>query len=335
MDPEARLLISRTDSIGDVVLTLPMCGVIKSVYPKSQIVFLCRNYTAEVVKMSKYVDEVLSYDVIKEMSPEAQAEFLKNLKLEIILHVFPKKEIAMLAEKAGIPLRVGTLSRLYHWYTCNRKIHLPRRNSPLHESQLNLRMLKSLGLEKDIQLDEIQAYYGMDRIPELSENLRTQLDTKRINVIFHPRSKGSAREWGLENYEKLLKDLPENNYKVFVSGTRQEGDSMRAWLTKHPRLVDLTGTMSLLELIAFIAGSDALVAASTGPLHLAAALGKTAIGLFAPMRPIHPGRWRPLGAKAHALVINKICNDCRKSGDCLCIRQISAGQVVDLLPKPK
>lgn len=333
MKPEARILISRTDSIGDVVLTLPMCGVIKSLYPTCHIIFLCRDYTAEVVKMSQYVDEVIPYDAINTLAPEEQVDQVKKLKADIILHVFPRKEIAMLAEKANIPLRVGTLSRLYHWYTCNRKIHLPRRNSPLHEAQLNLRMLKSIGIDRDLLPEEIPAYYGLDRIPVLSESLRKQLDTKRINVIFHPRSKGSAREWGLANFEKLLEELPDENYKVFVSGTRQEGDSMRDWLNQHPRLTNLTGAMSLREFIAFIAACDALVAASTGPLHIAAALGKTAIGLYVPMRPIHPGRWRPLGAKAHALVIDKLCSDCRKSADCACIRQITAGQVVDLLPK--
>lgn len=42
-----------------------------------------------------------------------------------------------------------------------------------------------------------------------------------------------------------------------------------------------------------------MVASGTGPLHLAAALGINAIGLFPTIRPIHPGRWQPIGMKAH------------------------------------
>ena len=74
-----------------------------------------------------------------------------------------------------------------------------------------------------------------------------------------------------------------------------------------------------------------LVAASTGPLHIAAALGKKAIGLYAPMRPIHPARWKPIGSNAQYLVINKNCSDCRKTQNCHCIREIKAAQVVEVI----
>jgi heptosyltransferase-3 len=55
------------------------------------------------------------------------------------------------------------------------------------------------------------------------------------------------------------------------------------------------------ELIAFIFNADGLLASGTGPLHLAAASGIHALGLFPPSRPIHPGRWAPLGKKAEYL----------------------------------
>jgi ADP-heptose:LPS heptosyltransferase len=76
---------------------------------------------------------------------------------------------------------------------------------------------------------------------------------------------------------------------------------------------------------------DVLVAASTGPLHIAAALGVKAIGLFAPMRPIHPGRWAPVGKDAHFVVIDKTCEDCRKGGSCACIEAIEVQKVIKLI----
>jgi len=331
MTDSPNILISRCDSIGDVVLTLPMAGLIKAHFPKSRIIFLGKTYTRDVVALSEYVDEFLNYDVLKHQPHEEQIAILKNLKADAILHVFPKKEIALLAEQAGILLRIGTLSRLYHWYTCNRKIHLPRKNSNLHEAQLNLKLLGPLGMNTNLQLSEITSYYGFSKVPELPEKFKTLIDKKRYNLILHPKSKGSAREWGLENYQTLFELLPPDKYKVFVSGTKEDGEQIKDWIKLNPQVTDITGTMSLKEFIAFIAACDGLVAASTGPLHIAAALGKTAIGLFAPMRPIHPGRWKPLGSKAHALVLDKKCSDCRKSNICHCIQEIEAQQVVDLL----
>jgi ADP-heptose:LPS heptosyltransferase len=92
-------------------------------------------------------------------------------------------------------------------------------------------------------------------------------------------------------------------------------------------LVDLTGKLDLRQLISFISAADGMVAASTGPLHIAAALNKFALGLYAPMRPIHAGRWAPVGKNAAYLMLDRFCNDCRKSLECHCIKSIPPEEV--------
>jgi len=318
------LIISRTDSIGDVVLTLPMAGYIKKYFPHCKIIFLGRNYTRDVVVLSQFVDEFVSWDDV---------EARKNLKADCIIHVFPVKEIAQQAKQNGIKLRVGTTNRLYHWMTCNKLISLSRKNSPLHESQLNLQLLKFLGIPIELKLEAVKDYYGFTKVLALDEEWKNLIDSTKANVILHPKSKGSAREWGLENFSALIDVLDKNKFKIFISGTKEEGQLVKPLLEKHKDIIDLTGQLSLKQFISFINHADALVAASTGPLHIASALGKKAIGLFAPMRPIHPGRWMPVGEKASYLVLNKDCSDCRKNNDCHCIREIKAKQVVDLLNK--
>jgi ADP-heptose:LPS heptosyltransferase len=158
----------------------------------------------------------------------------------------------------------------------------------------------------------------------------------RFNLILHPKSKGSAREWGLDNFSRLIALLPEDKFSIYITGTKEEGLLMQDFLRRHEkRVTDLSGKLTLTELISFIDSCDGLVAASTGPLHIAAALGKTAIGLYAPMKPIHPGRWAPLGKDAHSLVLDKSCNDCKKSMDCECIRSIDPGEVAEMLVSSK
>ena len=121
---------------------------------------------------------------------------------------------------------------------------------------------------------------------------------------------------------------------MYVTGTKDEGDQMRNFLDQHRnRITDLTGKLSLSELISFINTCDGLVAASTGPLHIAAALGKRAIGIYAPMRPIFPQRWAPIGKNADYLVLDKQCEACRKTMDCECIRSIRPEAVVEMLER--
>jgi ADP-heptose:LPS heptosyltransferase len=314
------VIISRTDSIGDVVLTLPMAGYIKKYFPGSRIIFLGRNYTRDVVALSEHVDEFISWDETKILP-----------KADMIIHVFPVKEIAGAAKKAGINLRVGTTNRLFHWTTCNKLIKLSRKNSDLHEAQLNIKLLEFLNIPAEIRSEEIKNYYGFTKTEPLSEEWQKEIDPSRKNIILHPKSKGSAREWGLENFSELISSLSEDKFKVFISGTKEEGDLCKPLFEKHKNITDLTGKMNLKQFISFINSADALVAASTGPLHIASALGKKAIGLFAPMRPIHPGRWKPLGQDAHVVVLNKNCDDCRKSKDCHCIREIKSKQIVEIL----
>ncbi|HEX7356618.1 MAG TPA: ADP-heptose--LPS heptosyltransferase, partial [Ignavibacteriaceae bacterium] len=59
IDKPKNILIVRTDRIGDVILTLPLAGIIKKVYPDSRITFLVREYTKNIVSNHPFIDEVI------------------------------------------------------------------------------------------------------------------------------------------------------------------------------------------------------------------------------------------------------------------------------------
>jgi ADP-heptose:LPS heptosyltransferase len=307
-----------------------MAGFIKKHFPKCTIVFLGRNYTKDVIALSEHVDEFINYDDLEKLSLQERIAELKKINADVFVHVFPKKEIAQLVKSAGIPLRVGTKNRIYHWLTCNKLINLSRKNSDLHESQLNFKLLSFLNIETSVSLSAVSNYYGFTKIPTLNSDHAQLIDPSRFNVILHPKSKGSAREWGVDNFEKLIELLPKEKFKIFISGTEQEGKLMPE-LLKNKNIIDLTGKLSLQQYIAFINATNGLVAASTGPLHIAAALNKKAIGLFVPKRPMHPGRWMPIGKNATYVVFDKDCVDCKNGKDCNCIIKINPKQIVDLL----
>lgn len=326
------IILSRTDSLGDVVLSLPLAGAIKKQDAGIKVLFIGRTYSKSIIEASEFVDQFINYDELSKKTKSDQVSFFKDINANAIIHIFPQKEIAKLAKKSNIPIRIGTSHRFFHVLTCNRKINLGRKNSDLHESQLNLKLLGPLGIKNDYSLSAISDLYGFKKYVDLNENLSSLISTKRFNLILHPKSKGNAREWGLENFAELIELLTEDKYKIFVTGTKEEGNFMLDFLKKYKsRINDLTGTLSLAELLSFISKVDGLVAASTGPLHIAAATGIKAIGIFAPMRPIHPGRWKPIGKKADYVVLDKKCNDCKDGGLCNCILSITPNQVYQKL----
>lgn len=324
-----RIIISRSDAIGDVILTLPMAGILKETFPTAQIFFLGRSYTKPVVSLSKYVDAFIDYhDFEKAMDKPA---FLKGFNADVIIHVFPRKDIAKAAKSAGISYRIGTSHRIYHWLTCNVRLDIGRKKSDLHEAQLNLALLSPFKIATHIGKGEIHKYYGFEKVKPLPEQFYRLLSNQQINLILHPKSNLSAREWGLDNFQTLVRLLPSENFKIFITGSENEKPLLEDWIKRLPSsVVDLTGKMNLDELISFISQCDGLVAASTGPLHLAAALNRYCIGLFPPIRPMHPGRWAPLGERAKFFVNANSCSNCRKDPQkCSCMKNISPNIVAD------
>ncbi len=302
-----KILISRTDKIGDVVLTLPMAGLLKALNPHIKIFFLGANYTKDIINASEYIDQFINWDELSICPNAAQA--LKEYSLDAIIHVFPNKMIAKIAQEAGIKNRIGTNRRWFHWLYCNKLINLTRKKSLLHEAQLNIKLLNGVkhlpGINthslsqiiENISIDSIPQYYGLTQTKALpnSHLALTFRNNNKINFIIHPKSGGHGEEWSLENVQKLLFLLPKTQFNIFLTGSLSEKKYLDQ--IKTPENVhNLSGLFSTLaELTEFIRLSDGLLASGTGPVHLSAALGCKTFGLFPETLHISARRWGALG----------------------------------------
>lgn len=329
-----RILISRTDSIGDVALTLPMCVWLKHLFPHAKLIYLGKAYTAPIISKFAVIDTFVDWTSVENLEPLEQIQYFKKLAIDAIIHVFPNKKIAKLAKDSGIPMRIGTAHRSFHWLTCNKLVNFSRKRSTLHESQLNFKLLKPLALKhvpsfKEIEkLIDNQFLQSEEKLPDTILNL---VQTEKKTVILHPKSQGSAVEWPLEKYFELALKLAEKDFLVMFSGTEPEGFLFRSGIPKHNNIIDLTGKLTLEQYMALITKSHALVACSTGPLHIAGLYGIRTIGLYSPRKPIHPGRWQPLGKHASILVFDEHCKNCSAGKACSCIAQIAVSDVERLI----
>jgi ADP-heptose:LPS heptosyltransferase len=130
------IIISRTDAIGDVVLTLPMVQVLKELYKDVHISFIGKSYTIPILNCCTYIDEVvLDVDFIS-------GKWQPNIKPDAIILVKPEREIAKAAKNRGIKLRVGTSHRLFHFLYANKLVNFSRKKSDFHEMELNFKLLK-------------------------------------------------------------------------------------------------------------------------------------------------------------------------------------------------
>jgi len=299
--PPKKIVISRTDSIGDVALTLPLVGILKEKFPKAHIIFLGNTYTKPIVDCLANIDEVWNWTEISNMEDRLQLEWLKDQNIDVFIHVFPRRQIARLVQKAQVPDRIGTSHRLFHLLTCNHRVNFTRKNSELHEAQLNTKLLKPLEISDHLSLSDLANYISFSKVQPLAQELNSQISKTKKNIVLHPKSKGSALEWGVDNFIALACSLSKADYHIFFTGTEEESAFFRNKLPEQNNITDLSGKMSLNQLIAFISNCDLLVAASTGPLHIAGICNIQTIGLYTTRRPLHSGRWQPLGKNVHII----------------------------------
>lgn len=330
--PNTSILISRTDSIGDVILTIPLSYTLKKLYPNNPIIFLCSSYTKSILKYIQSIDEIIDYNELEKLNSKEQKKIFIQHNIHTAIIILPTFNISKLLCNMKVPHRIATSHRWYNWLFCNSLIAFSRKNSNLHEAQLNFNLLKPLCIKSIPSIDEIKKMFVLKDLPTLPQTIQSQLEQNKFKLILHPKSKGSAREWGIHNYIQLIKNLDPSKFQIILTGTENEEAELQNIFLECPNVLNLVGKTNLDDLIAVINACDALIAASTGTLHLAAILNKHAIGIFPPVRPMHPGRWAPLGNHTHIFCKNKFCNDCKKNPyHCACVLDISPHEIIQWL----
>jgi len=315
-DNVKKYLISRTDNIGDVILTLPLAGLLKQNDPSCEVWFLARNHVKDILSCANNVDGFISVD---DNNPDISG-------FNIFLNVDARYHSAKLAKKAKIKTRIGTSHRLYHWWTCNKLVNFNRKKSSLHEAQLNTKLLKPLGFNKNYSLAELAQY--LELTAPASIKINPWLDTEKFNLVCHPGSNGNTREWPIDHWKTLIETLPQDQFHIFITGTEKENERFKMLSKiKQPNVTHLMGKCSLMELTSLLAHCDGVVVGSTGPLHIAAALGVHTLGLFPPFQTANPKRWGPIGKQAEFLVYSNNCEAKCINQHCACMQNITVNQV--------
>lgn len=325
-----RIILSRPDAIGDAVVTLTTAGWIKHHSPGTHITVIARRYAQAVWMHSAHADALIALEELQEAGDAGAVARLQAIHAGAIVHVFPHRDVARWAKAAGIPRRVGTSHRWWHWTTCNERVHFSRKRSLLHEAQLNIKLLEPFGVPVPATVHELVPHLGF-RVPSPSPEVNALLMPGRKHLVVHPLL-GSGVGWGLENFATLIRSIDPQRWQVLVTGTKTEAERYRSALPIDlPHVTDTGGKLDLEGMIQLIGAGDAFVSASTGPLHIAAASGIRAIGLFSMRRPIFPARWAPIGRDAHALVFDPACPNCAAGRVCDCITRITPERVLSLL----
>ena len=323
------ILVVRTDRIGDVILTLPTIDALKLNFPNARVAMLLNSYTADLVEG---VADVILYN--KEGAPKPFFEMLAELRkarFDAVVVAFPRFRIALLLWLAGIPVRIGTG---YRWYSIlfNKKIFEHRKIVEKHEAEYNLSLLQGLGCTISSKPDLKIIISEQER--ETAYHIRRSLgikDTERL-VVLHPGTGGSAHDWKPENFSLIAAELNKRGFCTVITGGNTESDLVKSVAQNAGEgVIPFVSSLNLKEFAAFIQTAKLFVSNSTGPLHIAAAVGIPVLGFYSPVLAMSPKRWGPLTDKKVIFVPEPAqCLRC-KGGKCRgneCMEQITIRQVL-------
>ncbi len=308
------ILIVRTDRIGDLILTLPLAGLIKKQYPSSKVSFLVREYTKNLVSHHPHIDEVL---VLKELDGNVRLfdniKLIKQKKFDSCIVVYPRFRISLIVFFSGIKNRIGTG---YRWYSFlfNQKVYEHRKNAEHHELEYNVNLLEKLGIK--INLNESNVSYDLTVDDNALQNVIKTLIDEKIDlqkqiIIIHPGSGGSSMDLPTNKFTWLVNKLDNDNYQIILTGSKNEIELCEK-IKSSNKVKNLAGKFDLDELTALISKSSMFISNSTGPIHIAAALGKYTVGFYPKIVSCSKERWSPYTNKKLVYEPQIDCKNCTR-----------------------
>ena len=330
-----RILIVRTDRLGDVILTLPLLPLLRRCFPDAYIALLLRKYPAELIEGNPYANELLLYDNGDRPIPfKNMLTIIRDRNFDVAIVVHPTPRLAWLMFRAGIPLRIGTGYRAYS-LLFNKRVYEHRKDARRHEVEYNLNLLKQLGCAM-AGAPEFFLTVPPDvetRVDGLFRSL--SIDRGKEIIVVHPGTGGSAKEWPAEYFGRLaLRLQADRDSQILVTGAGgEEQKALQVVAATKGKAFSLAGRLSLQELCAIIKRADLFVSNSTGPLHIAVAVGTPVVGLFPQVTSMSAARWGPYTSRKRVLAPDRPV-DCRKcagrnDSPCECMKSISVDNVYE------
>ncbi len=305
-----RVLLFRNDRLGDLVLALPTLDALRRAFPQARLGMLVSAYGAPLVEKDPRLDEV-----VVDSRPDTLAR-LRAGGWEWALLLWATWSNAWLARRAGIPNRVGPSARPFSALLTHR-LPIRRSRGEKSEAEYNLDHLAPLGLEEP--RGEAALFLPPEDRREAARWMRAKglkPAAGRPLVVLHPGTGGSSLRWGAGHFARLGALLRRRHgATLLVSG----GEGEKALLREvaggiHPRPAVLEGELPLRAFAALISRARLFVSAATGPMHIAAACGVPTLGIYPPIVPMSPLRWRPFGNR-HAVLsppgLGVTCPSCR------------------------
>jgi lipopolysaccharide heptosyltransferase I len=296
----------KLSSLGDVIHALPVAATLRAARPGARLSWVVERREAAVLRGHPALDEVIVADTRGWRRARRPAEVraavadaaalrrrLAQARFDVALDLQGLIKSGLLAAATRAPLRIGfaagrrrePVSALFS----NRRVTPPA--AARHVVEQYLALLEPLGIA------ERRLEFTLPVTPAAETAMEDWLGAaglkpRRRLVVLNPGAGRADKRWPLEHFVALARSLADDAaaHVVVTWGPGEEG-AARAIVAAAP--ATLAPPTDLYALPALLRRASVMVAADTGPLHMAAALGTPCVGLYGPTSAARNGPYGP------------------------------------------
>lgn len=327
--PDDRILVSRSDRLGDLILALPFVETMKVRYPECRIEVMASLYASPILENNDRIDHIFRVQndqlIIDKPYKKDLFRRLTQRQYRAVIALYPDRRVCQLFHRAKIPVRVGTAGR-FHSVFFNYHLFHSRKSNLKHEYEYNLDFLQFF--REGETISKPQVYLRQKEI-DFATRILQKAGIEGSFVVLHPGSRGSAERWPADRFIRLYQILTRSGLNVVISGSEPERAMIDGICAKlRIPVKKITGETDLRTLAAVLSLATVVVANSTGPLHVAAAVDTKVVGLYPGKAVMSPKRWGPLGDNHRVIQPSRV--ECRcPPKQCRCMETITVEQVAD------
>lgn len=327
LDEIRSVVVTRSDHIGDLVLSTPFLRALRTRLPQARITAILPPYTREVLEDSPLVDEVLVYD--RERGREQGSRMLGEMRAappDLAVSLAPRTRSYRMAWRTGARFRVGAvyssrpLARLAcrAWLTDWMELHpeedLAAGRPVAHEVEQLGMLARAMGLPYEdtrlaVTIPALDMEYGRGLVAGWG----------RQTAALHLGRNWLTDGWRVRNLIRLVEGLlwSTNGGGVLITyGPAEEPMAMRlaeglatcgllgpgfrlaspdaAEAPRDPLPIRLAGSLTFRQWAAALASCSCVVSPDTGAVHVAAAMGRPVVAVYeAATQRLCSQQWAP------------------------------------------
>lgn len=320
--PPQRILIIKPSSLGDVTHALPVLRLVRRKWPAAHISWLVAPFCAGLLEGNPDLNDVILFDRKRYGSAwkswRAGLELwrfhrdLRRQRFDLVIDLQGLFRSGWLARATGAPVRIGfeNAREGAPWFYTQR---VPVPSLDVHAVDRYLSVAAALGCEAG------PAEFSFPHTDEDRRTIDAFIPPGERYAVLMPGANWETKRWPVENFAALVEPLKERfGLRSVLSG----GADVIELAQRVPQALNLAGKTNLRQLVALLERADLVVANDSGPMHIAAALGRPLVTVFGPTNPVRTG---PYGRPECVVRANIDCAPCysRRCSHTSCLQKLS------------